>query len=107
MVVVTAEYPCGFLDARVSPAVRYAQQQEVPLKRFLVSTTVVLAPVFALACGDASMYDAPADHTTSQEGAMHKPGLKQPTTNCSPCHGTDLKGGTARASCYECHGQKW
>ena len=77
------------------------------MKRILTSTATVLALVFAVACGDESKYNAPADHTTSQSGAMHKPGFKQPTTNCSPCHGTDLKGGTVGVSCFECHGQKW
>ncbi len=85
---------------------RYAQHKEVPLKRILTPTVAALALVFAVACG-ASRYDAPADHTESQEGAMHKPGLKQPKTNCSACHGADLNGGKNGVSCFECHKQKW
>lgn len=52
-------------------------------------------------------YNPPADHTISQEGVLHKNGLSDPLKNCTSCHGTDLKGGSARVSCYECHGVKW
>lgn len=54
-----------------------------------------------------SKYNAPADHTVSKDGAMHKPGLQDPLTNCSSCHGQDLTGGSVGVSCYECHGKKW
>jgi len=49
----------------------------------------------------------PADHTVNKNGVYHKPGLENPTTNCVACHGSDLRGGTAGVSCYQCHGQKW
>lgn len=48
----------------------------------------------------------PADHTKDRKGIRHKPGSKQAATNCSPCHGQDLKGGQG-PSCYTCHGQEW
>jgi len=56
---------------------------------------------------DMSRYDAPADHTISHDGAMHKPGLTAPQSNCSACHGADLLGGDVGVSCYECHDKKW
>jgi len=52
-------------------------------------------------------YNPPADHTISKDGYMHKSGLEQPLVNCVSCHGSDLKGGTAGVSCFECHGTKW
>ncbi len=38
---------------------------------------------------------------------MHKAGLKDAETNCTECHGDDLRGGNVGVSCYECHGKKW
>jgi mono/diheme cytochrome c family protein len=52
-------------------------------------------------------HNPPSDHTISKDGFMHKSGLVQPLENCVSCHGTDLKGGTAGVSCFECHGAKW
>jgi hypothetical protein len=52
-------------------------------------------------------HNPPADHTISKDGFMHKSGLEQPLVNCVSCHGSDLKGGTAGVSCFECHGTKW
>ena len=49
-------------------------------------------------------------HTEDQHGVMHKPGLKNPTVNCTgSCHGTDLNGGSTGKSCLiGCHGsEKW
>jgi mono/diheme cytochrome c family protein len=54
-----------------------------------------------------SKYTPPADHTISKDGFMHKSGLDQPLTNCISCHGSDLKGGNAGVSCFECHGKEW
>ncbi|GAB4185974.1 MAG: hypothetical protein Kow00108_23380 [Calditrichia bacterium] len=54
-----------------------------------------------------SRYNPPGDHTISKEGAMHKPGLNDPLSNCSSCHGQDLRGGSTEVSCFECHGKKW
>ena len=56
---------------------------------------------------DVPKYNAPADHTISKDGTMHKSGLDQPSTNCAVCHGSDLKGGSVGVSCYECHGKEW
>ena len=52
-------------------------------------------------------YNPPTDHTISKEGVLHKNGLSDPTANCAACHGVDLTGGSAKVSCYECHGVKW
>jgi len=52
-------------------------------------------------------YNPPEDHTISKEGKMHKPGLSDPGTNCSNCHGSDLRGSDTAPSCYECHGKEW
>lgn len=71
---------------------------------------VIVVPFLFLSCesnGNESRYDPPADHTVSQDGAMHKSGLNQPLTNCVACHGNDLKGGSSQVSCYECHGKEW
>lgn len=75
----------------------------------LLVLLVTLALALAVACGDEdrSLYNPPADHTVSQDGARHKPGFQSPLTNCTSCHGADLKGGTVKVSCYTCHGQKW
>ena len=50
---------------------------------------------------------APADHTVNRGGYRHKTGLNDPLNNRTPCHGSDLRGGTSGVSCYKCHGQKW
>ena len=52
-------------------------------------------------------YNPPSDHEISKDGFMHKSGLNQPLDNCVNCHGSDLKGGSAGVSCYECHGKEW
>jgi mono/diheme cytochrome c family protein len=56
------------------------------------------------ACGSSS--EAPASHTLSEGGVMHKPGLTNPTVNCVACHGATLQGGQG-PSCTSCHGVKW
>jgi hypothetical protein len=52
-------------------------------------------------------YSPSEDHTINKEGKMHKPGLNDPGTNCTGCHGSDLRGSETAPSCYECHGKKW
>ena len=49
----------------------------------------------------------PSSHTVNKDGAQHKPGLNNPSANCSQCHGSDLRGGTVGVSCYKCHGAEW
>ena len=75
-------------------------------KFFLLAVFLLLT-----GCSDPTSPDkngsAPADHTISKGGHMHKSGLTNPTVNCVSCHGADLKGGTAGISCYSCHGKKW
>jgi hypothetical protein len=51
---------------------------------------------------------SPADHTVSQGGRFHAPGLANPQVNCASCHGQNLRGGTnGEPSCYMCHGEVW
>ena len=51
---------------------------------------------------------APASHTISRDGVRHLAGLNDPETNCTACHGVDLRGGdNGEPGCYSCHGQKW
>ena len=41
-------------------------------------------------------------------GVPHMPGFKNPTVNCTACHGANLQGGAAgEPSCTSCHGVKW
>ncbi len=74
---------------------------------------VVLVAFLAFtACGDdddiTGSGNAPADHTISKSGAVHKAGLEDATVNCTGCHGADLMGGpTGQPSCYTCHGKRW
>ncbi|MBP7864652.1 MAG: hypothetical protein KA419_01785 [Acidobacteria bacterium] len=49
----------------------------------------------------------PADHVREKKGALHKPGMKDPLSNCASCHGQDLKGGPGAPSCYACHEKNW
>jgi len=46
-------------------------------------------------------------HTFKRGSAYHGTKLYKPETNCSSCHGADLKGSGSRPSCYSCHGAKW
>jgi hypothetical protein len=73
-----------------------------------VSMMVLMLALF-IGCEKAndSNHNPPSDHTISKDGYMHKSGLEQPLVNCISCHGSDLKGGTAGVSCFECHGTKW
>jgi hypothetical protein len=75
---------------------------------------VALVAVAPLGCGGddddefTGPSNAPASHTISQDGVRHLPGLNDPETNCTGCHGADLRGGdNGEPSCYTCHGQKW
>lgn len=82
------------------------------MKYRLIALAVVL---IALACknpqdsnsSNNTSSSTPADHTTNVHGVKHKAGLNNASTNCTSCHGNDLKGGTAGVSCYQCHGKKW
>lgn len=70
---------------------------------------LAIALCLLLGCGDEdkSKYNPDEAHSVSKDGARHMPGLQDPLTSCSACHGTDLKGGTSGVSCFECHGEKW
>lgn len=60
------------------------------------------------ACSDpTSPSGAAPNHTVNVKGVYHKTGLTNPTANCVECHGADLQGGTAKKSCFSCHGKKW
>ena len=74
--------------------------------------SIAIAGLLALAlvaggCKSPASPDAPEGHTINKNGAYHRPGLDNPTVNCTSCHGADLRGGSAGVSCYKCHGQKW
>jgi hypothetical protein len=45
----------------------------------------------------------PKNHTVNKDGAMHAPGLDNPTQRCAACHGKELKGGKIGPSCFKCH----
>ena len=50
----------------------------------------------------------PEDHTVSQGGRLHAPGLDNPQENCASCNGQDLQGGSNQEpSCFQCHGDVW
>ena len=68
---------------------------------------LMLALITGCEKANDSKHNPPPDHTISKIGFMHKSGLEQPLVNCVSCHGSDLKGGTAGVSCFECHGTKW
>jgi hypothetical protein len=83
---------------------------KITARTFGKAPILLLMLLLLIACEESeneSKYNPPADHTISQDGAMHKSGLNQPLTNCTTCHGADLQGGTSGVSCYECHGEKW
>ena len=46
-------------------------------------------------------------HTVDKYGVMHEPGLQDPMTHCTSCHGASLEGGEESPSCTKCHGKKW
>jgi hypothetical protein len=49
----------------------------------------------------------PRDHTESEDGVLHAPGMDYPYTNqCTSCHGATLLGGEG-PSCYSCHDKEW
>ncbi|MBI5375978.1 MAG: choice-of-anchor D domain-containing protein [Candidatus Schekmanbacteria bacterium] len=57
--------------------------------------------------GDGNNTGGSNGHTVNKDGVYHRPGLNDPMTNCTECHGSDLKGGSVGVSCYSCHGAKW
>lgn len=74
-------------------------------------TGLAFASILSLAgCSDSSTApsDAPEGHTVVKSGVAHAPGLTNPVTNCTQCHGADLRGGAeGQPSCFSCHGEKW
>lgn len=77
-------------------------------------TKILFAFVFSLALltfctspTEPTTSVSPSSHTVNKNGVMHKSGLTDPLTNCTECHGSDLKGGSVGVSCYSCHGKKW
>lgn len=78
------------------------------MKRYLIFLLMILAAGL-VACDDDDDHgpsNAPVDHTISEDGVRHLPGLREPLDNCTGCHGTDLRGGDG-PSCYSCHGKEW
>lgn len=85
---------------------------KIVLKDFVAGKILGVLVLLALMMGcedekNLPKYDPPSSHTISKDGSMHMSGLDQPLTNCTACHGADLKGGTSGVSCFECHGQEW
>lgn len=77
-----------------------------------IRTLVAIACTIALtglACEEsAAPENAPEGHTVIKDGVPHASGLEDPVTNCSGCHGADLRGGdSGEPSCFSCHGQRW
>ncbi|MCK6603224.1 MAG: hypothetical protein L6Q77_15510 [Bacteroidetes bacterium] len=81
------------------------------MKKSGVQILAVCLLSFTAGCSDSSTGSGsgsvPDDHTIRKGGAYHKAGLTAPETNCTQCHGTDLKGGSSKTSCYSCHGKVW
>lgn len=63
-----------------------------------------------LACGDDPVRPSsvPPSHTVVHDGVFHAPGDRSPQSNCTECHGGDLRGGDGgEPSCFTCHGAVW
>lgn len=83
-----------------------------PRSRLLAFVLPAVLAVSMFACGDSATEPdddgPPANHTVSIGGALHDPGLNDPETNCTTCHGATLEGGSdGQPSCFTCHGQNW
>jgi hypothetical protein len=82
-----------------------------PTTLWRLAALSLLAVLTLGACGDDDGNDsgpAPDGHTVSQDGVLHMSGLNDPLTNCTGCHGADLRGGSeGEPSCFRCHGVKW
>jgi hypothetical protein len=74
---------------------------------FILTISLFILIVSCSEDDEYPQYNPPGDHTISQDGVMHKPGLNDPLSNCITCHGADLRGGTSQVSCFECHGEEW
>ena len=82
------------------------------IRRLALTALVALIALAPAACDDddeepTGPSNAPADHSISQDGVRHLPGLLDPEANCVTCHGTDLRGSAIAPSCFTCHGQEW
>lgn len=75
-------------------------------RRNLARSLAIAAALLLVSCESLGSGNAPADHTVTEDGVSHKPGLRSPLTNCTSCHGVNLEGGSG-PSCTSCHGQKW
>ncbi|MDX2469847.1 MAG: cytochrome c3 family protein [SAR324 cluster bacterium] len=53
-------------------------------------------------------WDGAADHDVLVYGVGHKAQYNNPlSSDCTDCHGSNLKGSKDAPSCYTCHGAKW
>lgn len=76
----------------------------------ITAALLLVGALFLLSgCGsETAPEDAPEGHTTMKDGVPHAPGLNNPNTSCTACHGDTLRGGdNGEPSCYSCHGQEW
>lgn len=82
-----------------------------PITLWRPAALFLLAVLTLGACGDDDGNDsgpAPDGHTVSQDGVLHMSGLNDPLSNCTGCHGAELRGGAeGEPSCFRCHGVKW
>ncbi len=69
--------------------------------------TPATQPVSPAAADPKMPAGRPADHVKDKHGVMHKRGYKQPSGDCTNCHGKDLRGQDKAPSCYQCHGKEW
>ena len=83
------------------------KMKDHPAGKVLILFLMLFLIIACEKTNDQPKYNPPDDHTISKDGFMHKSGIDQPLSNCVSCHGSDLEGGTAGVSCYECHGKKW
>lgn len=99
------------------------------MNKLLIYTLLFFSILILLNCDGPFIAEeksgVPIDHTSNEDGFMHKPGMEYPfeynpktgTMTCASadCHGENLRGGIAFAdgknnfapSCYQCHNKKW
>jgi hypothetical protein len=50
----------------------------------------------------------PVQHNKNQSGVLHAMDNRKPMQDCTPCHGSTIRGGyNNEPSCYKCHGSIW
>jgi hypothetical protein len=76
-----------------------------PLSSLAVWGSVVAVTLLASCSSPTRPESVPDTHTVEKDGVFHAPGLKDPTQNCTTCHGQSLQGGSnGEPACSTCHG---